>query len=164
MSKSVINIDPNIIADYILKFAYDRGQEITNLRLQKLVYYVEAWYMANYDDALFEEDYEAWIHGPVLRSLYNKFRKFKSEPIVIKSSVVYPALPKKLQEILEEVMGVYGELKMWQLERLVHSEKPWKDARRGISDLEPSVVIIGKDSIRSYYRSLIDAKAKKIKS
>jgi len=61
---------PNNVSDYLISFAHSTGDVITNLKLQKLLFYSQAWYLALKDDYIFEEDFQAWVHGPVLVSQY----------------------------------------------------------------------------------------------
>ena len=61
------------VADYIIRSAHESGELITNLKLQKLVYYAQAWHLALFDEPLFDDPIEAWVHGPVVSSLYSKF-------------------------------------------------------------------------------------------
>ncbi len=69
------------IADYFIGLSNETGSLITNLKLQKLVYYAQAWSLALNNKELFPEDFEAWVHGPVLVKLYNKYRSNKWNPI-----------------------------------------------------------------------------------
>ena len=71
----------NAIADYIIKCCRDRGELITNLHLQKLVYYAQAWYLALYDKPLFDEEFQSWISGPVQPELHDRFKSYKWNPI-----------------------------------------------------------------------------------
>ena len=58
------------------------GLTSCNLKLQKLVYYAQAWHLALRDVPLFEEDFEAWVHGPVIPALYQEYKKFGWRPIL----------------------------------------------------------------------------------
>ncbi len=70
------------IADYFIWLANNTGSFISNLKLQKLVYYAQAWYLAIHDQPLFNEEFEAWIHGPVIPVLYQKYKTFSWKPIL----------------------------------------------------------------------------------
>ncbi|EOV0291184.1 Panacea domain-containing protein [Salmonella enterica] len=60
----------NKVADYLLRFARDHGDLMTQLKLQKMVFYADAWYMALHDgEELIADKFEAWVHGPVARAL-----------------------------------------------------------------------------------------------
>src|SRR6185369_5131439 len=75
-------LDYRLIADYFIGLANETGSLITNLKLQKLVYYAQAWNLALNDGrALFDDDFEAWVHGPVIFDLYNDYRALKWNPI-----------------------------------------------------------------------------------
>lgn len=151
-------VTPQIIADFILRYTKDRGEEVSNLKLQKLVYYAQAWYLAIKDKPLFPDDFEAWIHGPVIRKLYNRYRKYGWKPIPVPDDLRYPELKKPLKSFLEEVVNVYGRYEGWELERLVHTEAPWNNARKGVADTEPSTNIIPKEDMKVYYRKvMVDA-------
>ena len=71
----------NKIADYILFKTQNTGDFLTNLKLQKLLYYAQAWYLANYQKPLFDEPIEAWVHGPVVVQVYNEFRDYGCDRI-----------------------------------------------------------------------------------
>ena len=62
------------VAQYILNYFRKKGQPITTLKLQKLVYYVQAWSLVWDDAPIFDEDFEAWVNGPVVRSLFYKLQ------------------------------------------------------------------------------------------
>ena len=62
------------VAEYFLALANETGGTITNLKLQKLVYYAQAWHLANFDKPLFDAKFEAWVHGPVIPGLYEEYR------------------------------------------------------------------------------------------
>src|SRR5579859_7908067 len=94
------------IADYILRFCQDHGDPISNLKLQKLLYYSQAWHLALYDKPLFEEDLEAWVHGPAVMSVYGSFKDWSWKPITGRPPK--PDLTKHAVAHLNDVMEVYG--------------------------------------------------------
>lgn len=63
------------IADYIILYFQEHGEPLTNLKLQKLLYYAKGWYLALYDKPLFNDKIEAWVHGPVVPSIYHAFKQ-----------------------------------------------------------------------------------------
>jgi len=69
------------IAKHILKICADHGDNLTNLKLQKLLYYSQAWYLALNDETLFSDDIEAWVHGPVVSSVYQEYKKYRYHDI-----------------------------------------------------------------------------------
>lgn len=63
------------VAKYFLSLqGNDAGDAISNMKLQKLLYYAQGFALALLDKPLFDEDFEAWAHGPVLRCIYNKYK------------------------------------------------------------------------------------------
>lgn len=164
------------VADYFLRLVdEDAGDSISNLKLQKLVYYAQAWHLAITGQPLFADRIEAWVHGPVVPGLYNKYKFFGWEPIrplatprVFSRSFVATGIESKVaplprpdtplpdidpqtQEILDDVWDTYGQFTAKRLEELTHSEVPWIDARQGCGPGDLSNAIISHDAMRAYY-------------
>lgn len=142
-------ISANTVADFFLSFAHEHGDYITPLKLQKLVYYADAWHLVNFDEALVDEDFEAWIHGPVVRSLYTRFKDYRWNPILCE--VTKPQLPSEIEEHLHETYEAFGGFSGFELERMTHEEKPWIDARKGYEPDDSCGVIINKQTMRDFY-------------
>jgi uncharacterized phage-associated protein len=139
----------NAAADYFIRFSHEVGDPITNLKLQKLVYYAQAWHLALHGRPLLAERFQAWVHGPVCPPLYQRFRHYGWNPI--SEDVAVPTLPDGVEEHLREVMEAYGGFSAWDLERLTHAEEPWIRARGGLAAHEPSTASISEDDMRSFY-------------
>src|SRR5690349_1985396 len=120
MGKRIVVSD---VADYFLFRAKKESKKISNKKLQKLVYYAQAWTLAMTNKPLFSEKIEAWIHGPAIPSLYKKFKKYGSKPISLDQlSSKQPSLSSN--EVLDEVWRVYGKYDANYLEILTHQEDP----------------------------------------
>ncbi len=145
------------VADYLLVESRERGEVLTNLKLQKLLYYAQAWHLALYDEPLFDEDFQAWVHGPVLLSQYHRFKEFGWKPIT--EAVERPTLPDRTRAHLDEIINVFGPETAVALEIMTHREQPWIVARKGIPPHEPSNEYISKDAMRDYYSALADGEA-----
>ena len=144
---------PLQIANWFLaNIGREAGDLITHLKLQKLVYYAQAWSLAARGKPLFSEDFQAWAHGPVAPSLFRAFRAYGMDPIPAPASV--PRLDPETVELLEEVLDVYGEHSARKLEQLTHRERPWRDARGDLSPEARSDAVISKDAMRSFYGDL----------
>ena len=143
------------VADFIIRFSHLHGDPISNLKLQKLIYYAHAWYLAIHNKPLFDEEIEAWVHGPVVPSVYHDFKGWAWKPI--EENPRKPALPRKVEKHLEEVMDVYGSLSAYQLEKLTHREKPWMVARGGIPNDALCRAKISNREMKVFYRAMIDA-------
>jgi uncharacterized phage-associated protein len=141
----------NRVADEIISFCNAHGDFVSNLKLQKLLYYAQAWHLALHGKSLFCDPIEAWVHGPVVPAVYRRFKQFGWKPIQLKPkpSRLSPAAKSHVMD----VMSAYGALSAFDLERLVHQEEPWRIARGDIAPDAPCRNIIGPDSMRSYYHS-----------
>ena len=147
-------ISPENTANFFLSECRERGEVLTNLKLQKLLYYAQAWYLALKDKPLFSEDFEAWVHGPVLPSQYQRFKKSEWRPIL--DEISSPNIPNdKIISHLTEVVNVFGIETASNLESMTHNEFPWKNARQDIPIEKPSNAIITKESMKSFYKTLI---------
>lgn len=146
-------IRPASVADFLLDECRERGEVLTNLKLQKLLYYSQAWYLALNNKALFEEDFEAWVHGPVLPSQYYRFRGHQWRPI--DDLIIHPGhISFDISSHLCEIVDVFGSESAVALELMTHQERPWIKARGGIARDEPSNSKISKDSMRDFYLGL----------
>ena len=121
----------------------ESGDNISNLKLQKLVYYAQGFHLAWYGKPLFPEEIRSWSHGPVVYELYNSYRSYGSEAIPTPEDYDPSHLDDQTRELLEEVYNVYGQYSAWGLRNLTHEEPPWKDTPRN----EP----IPHEVMRSYF-------------
>ena len=145
---------PGTIADYLLCVARERGDALTNLKLQKLLYYAQAWHLALHNRALFDEDFQAWVHGPVLPSQYRRFRAESWMPI--SEAVEKPNLSVDIQNFLNEILDVFGVDTAIALEQMTHRERPWLEARGGLAPDVSSTACISKRVMRDYYKAMQD--------
>lgn len=145
--------DANQIANWFLN-AVDRdaGDSITHLKLQKLVYYAQAWALALLGRPLFEEDFQAWAHGPVVLSVWHRFKDSGWEAIPAVEDG--PDLDMDEELLLRDVMGAYGEHSAKKLEQLTHDEDPWIIARDGLPPEAKSNAVIPKSAMAEYYGRL----------
>jgi uncharacterized phage-associated protein len=140
------------VADYLLTQAREAGELLTNLKLQKLLYYAQAWHLALRDRELFSEDFRAWVHGPVLLSQYHRFKDFKWASIT--AEIEPPDLSGELTEHLDMILEVFGPETAIALEQMTHAEKPWLEARGDLAPFEPSSAVISKATMKDFYRAL----------
>jgi uncharacterized phage-associated protein len=110
------------------------GADVTPLKLQKLLYYAQAWSLALDDRPLFVDTIEAWEHGPVVPAVYHRFSSYGWRPIDPPAPAEIPDLDERARVRVERVLSVYGELSGTQLERMSHSEAPWREARHGAAE------------------------------
>ncbi len=137
------------IANWFLSKS-SKENPITHLGLQKLLYFSQAWYRVLCGNWLFLNECEAWVHGAVYPEIYSKFRKFKYNPLpVIKNEV---KLKSDELQILEIVKKYYYDIyNAKTLEKICHSEEPYRNARLGYDAEQSSSECIHKEQIEKYY-------------
>ncbi|KNY30160.1 type II toxin-antitoxin system antitoxin SocA domain-containing protein [Pseudobacteroides cellulosolvens] len=148
---------PIITANYFLnKMDVDAGESITPLKIQKLVYYAQAWLLGIFGRPLFCEDFQAWLHGPVIPDMYIHYKTlgYKSNDSLPKPSSVDCCFNEEEIMTLEMVWNVYGKYDGKYLEKLTHSEVPWQIAWRKREEENKGTEIITKESIEEYYKEL----------
>jgi uncharacterized phage-associated protein len=142
------------VAEYFIDFSRAVGDPLTNLKLQKLLYYAQGWYLALKDKPLFHERIEAWPHGPAVPPVYGLYKGWKWQPIGAKVSADPDDYSADVLGHLNEIMQVFGTLTAYQLERMTHREKPWLDARGSLPIDAPSHEVITQESMKQYFKSL----------
>jgi len=149
------------IAKYFISKARSEDKPLTNKKIQKLLYYSQAWSVTILNKKLFEDKIEAWVHGPAIRSIYNIFSQFGADDF----SKVFDIADFKTdvidsdeRDILDSIWKVYGKREANYLEILSHSEDPWKEARKGLEPNQPSNNEITTQSMRRYYGQKIEKK------
>lgn len=136
------------VAAYIL----EKTGEITAMKLQKLVYYSQAWSLVWDEEPLFKNPIEAWANGPVVPSLYRLHKgKFKIDHWPEGDS---SKLTGSERETVDAVLNHYGDKSSQWLSELTHREQPWLDARKGLPPGDPSTRTISLASMAEYYGSL----------
>lgn len=114
------------VADFFLQLSDpDVGDFLSNLKIQKLVYYAQGFHLALFDEPLFEEDILAWEHGPVVESLYREYKQFGADPIPQPDNFDVSVFNPEQIELLQEVNEIYGQFSAWKLRNMTHSERPW---------------------------------------
>ncbi len=140
------------IGYYFLKRASQEHTSISNLKLQKLVYYAAVWYFTFFGKKLFTDRIEAWIHGPAIPRLYGYFKEFGFSSIVIPDiDAIKLSLDSEIESFLSEIWSVYGKYDASYLEALTHSELPWQEARKDLDPGMPSKRPIDLDKAKQYY-------------
>lgn len=146
-----MSVNAEDVAEYFIYLSLkDKSKGISNKKLQKLVYYAQAWSLALIGKPLFSEKFEAWIHGPAIPSLYRKFKQFGFKPVESQKPNFNPStLPHT--DILDEVWRVYGKYDANYLEILTHQEEPWITAREALEFDLSSSNEISLELMKNYY-------------
>lgn len=138
------------VARYILQ---QRG-EMSAMKLQKLVYYSQGWHLVFDGEPLFDSRIEAWANGPVVPALYQMHR---GQFVV--SEEIFPEqgeLADSEKQTIDAVLKSYGDLDANQLSNLTHSEKPWIEARNGLSTRARSNALISTATMLEFYQAAFD--------
>ncbi|MDE0697139.1 MAG: DUF4065 domain-containing protein [Boseongicola sp.] len=114
------------VANEFIGLAQDAGKSLTNMQVLKLVYICHGWMLALHHRPLIDDDIEAWQYGPVIPSLYNKLRKFRSKPVKEVDDLSGEALDETEKNLIKQVYKAYGHLSGPMLSRITHkSGSPW---------------------------------------
>lgn len=136
------------VAAYIL----EKMDTMTTMKLQKLVYYSQAWSLVWDEKPLFEENIEAWANGPVVRELFDYHRGMYE---ISEIPIGNPRLLDQTQrDTVDAVLEYYGNRPAQWLIDLSHMEDPWIHARKGLPPLERGNRVIPLDALANYYSSL----------
>ena len=135
------------IASFFLKKAKDEHWEITNRKLQQLLYFSQAKHLGKTGKPLFRENIEAWAHGPTVPSLYKKYRKYGLKPIPPNNKL--PEIDEEINALIDLVWWKYGIIDVVTLEMITQNEKPWLRGRELLELGETSV--ISKQSMKEFH-------------
>jgi putative zinc finger/helix-turn-helix YgiT family protein len=138
------------VADYLVK----RTGDMSNMALQKALYYVQGFSYAFQDKPMFSEDCEAWIYGPVYRSVYNQFRLYGYDSIPSEGEPDVTGFSELERSIMDSVSQHFGCYTGNVLLRFTHNELPWMTSRNGLGVEEKSEAVIPKETIRAYFLSV----------
>lgn len=133
------------------KYFYCRNNDFSEIQIQKLTYYAYAWNLALYNEKLFEEKPQAWIHGPVFRTLYDAMRYSD----FYNTNILDMNIDSKTLKILDMIYNLYGKYSGNELEQMTHSESPWKNARIGLDANMRSMRELDDEEIKIYYKALL---------
>jgi uncharacterized phage-associated protein len=160
LEKGVYVSSPLIANWFVNRADREAGDAITHLKVQKLVYYAEAWFLANFDRSLIDEDLQAWAHGPVSPLVYNKYRDRGWDALPAERA---RALPPGLPDFLSAIYDEYGQFTAKRLEALTHKELPWRAARGDLPPEAKCTTPIDRLLMRNFYGAKIGRKeAKKL--
>lgn len=149
-------MNTEIVVNSLLRFAKDKGETLSHLKIQKLLYFLNGWNLALYGSPLIDDKFEAWRHGPVIPSLYRQLKKFGSAPVehYLKTLdkekfeyVAYQVNKGNLQfwNLVEQIWDRYAGFTALQLSTLSHEAgSPW--------DTTPIDCTISDDEIRKYFQ------------
>ncbi|RGT88478.1 DUF4065 domain-containing protein [Coprococcus comes] len=137
------------VAKYIILFCKENGYSISNLKLQKLLYFVQAQFLITTGKPAFSEEIEAWDFGPVVPEVYQHFKMWGSSEL---PSVLARNAEKKIykrdQENMNEILEECAQYSASFLVDITHNQDPWADAYEKYCNN-----VITKESIKEYFRN-----------
>jgi len=144
----------------VAQYLINQLAEVTPMALQKLLYFSQSFFaVLNRGTFMFDDECQAWAHGPVYPDVYYKYREYGYNSI---DSIIEPferpeaRLSLKELEVLDQVIKTFGRFSGPVLERITHLEDPWASARGNLQPTDRSTNIISKTSIIAYFKKVVD--------
>ena len=144
MAYDVKEISKKIIA----KTDTEHGDTISNLKLQKMLYYMQGFHLAFFGTPLFEEEIKAWQYGPVVPSVYEEYKRYESKAIDLPEGPVIE-LTEEEEAVFDNVYDEYNQFSAVALMKMTHEESPWRSTE--ISQ------VIDKEKIKQFFKTQIVA-------
>ncbi len=124
----------------------EHGDTISNLKLQKLLYYVQGFHLAYFGEALFSEDIVAWTYGPVVPVVYDMYKKYRKRDINTAGISDDLVLEPQEAALFDKVYLEYSRYSAVALMQMTHSSGPWSKHAFG--------EVLPKNEIRDYFMTL----------
>ena len=144
MAYNAIDIAKKIIC----KTDVEHGDTISNLKLQKMLYYMQGFHLALFDSPFFNESIEAWTYGPVVPVVFREFKRYRNRAINPENYCDELVLTGEEQQMFDRVYDDYNRFSAVALMRMTHSENPWKSHSIG--------EVITNEEMRKYFLTQID--------
>jgi uncharacterized phage-associated protein len=147
------DIDVVNVTKVLLSYSDDRVEDwMTPLKIQKLLYYTQAVSLVLTWKTLFKDEIQAWAHGPVIPSIFRRYKEFGSWVITIDINEDIK-LNSEERNIIDQTWDMYSWYTAKGLEKLTHDEKPWMEARGDLQPLASSSNVISLNTMINYYSS-----------
>lgn len=141
------------VAEWFVNWAEtnEEPSDVTNLKLQKLLYYAQGHHLGSNGQPLFGDPIQAWSHGPVVPSVYRAYRDFGNAPVKsVDPEFNWMEYEEDDMEFLATIWNTYGQYSAWQLRNMTHSERPW------MQHFSPDIrhIEIPQESLRQQFQPL----------
>jgi uncharacterized phage-associated protein len=163
------NRDIKLVAKFIGLSLLTKGLSVSPLKLQKITYYVQSWFMVFFgrENTIFAEAPEAWVNGPVYLTIYREYKDktdnmcdhlhaedfCTGNPISALEEITHELdFNSEQLELIESVIMLYGSKTQNQLIFMTHTEKPWVEMREGLAPYQRSEKKLSFDTMYSYYK------------
>ena len=131
----------------VSKTDLEHGDTISNLKLQKMMYYQQGFHLAYFGTPLFDEDIVAWQYGPVVPSVYKEYKSFESNSISTSKEGI--SLSDDEEELFNNVYEEYNQFSAVALMKMTHEESPWKTTEINS--------VLSRDTMMSFFKTQIEA-------
>lgn len=154
---------PIINCTHLASYIIAKKGPMSQLKVQKLLYYIEAWHLVFFNHSIIKDDFEAWVHGPVCRPVWHAIKDHSKlyDLVTVKDRQrcierVKNTLLKEQLELIGDVLKEYGNKTDYYLECLTHDEYPWIEARRGLKKDDIGKNAISKKTMKRFYENMLD--------
>ena len=132
------------VARFIIEYCRKNHLLMSNLKLQKVLYFIQAEFLVRNGEPCFFERIEAWPFGPVVSNVYHEYKTFGSSNIYSNLSNFYD-IAEEDRNIIKDIVKACNRFSATQLVELTHNQAPWKNAYNNGNR------IITNDSILEYF-------------
>jgi len=139
------------VANWFIHRAAEFGDATTHLKVQKLLYFAQAWSLTLHEKELFSEDMEAWAHGPVVPELFHHFKEHGWNALPVPTDEDLVKFDGEAADVLEQVLNTYGEYSAKRLEALTHKDNPWIEARGDCAPEARCSTVMSKERIKHFF-------------
>lgn len=150
-------LDSIKLCKYILKKIGPANQ----LKIQKIAYYIQAFHLVYFDAPIIDDDFQAWVHGPVSLKIWDYYKTqsllYNDIPVPDEAMDISVDAATEQLSLIDEVLKVYSPYASYELEAFTHSDQPWKEARGDCLSTDKCNTIISRESMKNFYRSLVDS-------
>lgn len=132
------------IANFLIYLMTDSCDDLTNLKLNKILYYAQGHYLQKNGTPLFDDAIEAWQHEPVVRSVYKTYKHYSDQPITDYDITRIALIEDEVKSYLVDIARKYGRFTAWTLRNMTHKPKSsWSEVQEG--------EVISNQRIRDYF-------------
>ncbi len=142
-----MDIERDIIINsyYVISYFNEKGVSVTNLKLQKLMYFMEGLYMSITDeDFLYNDEFYAWTFGPVCKKLYDYYKKFESNEISLneEEKKLVKEIPEFNKIFIQSLFKFFGKWSAYDLVELTHEEgSPWSMVYVSEEETDDNIIV-----------------------
>ena len=147
------------LANYLSRKVHRPDETINLMKLNALLYYAEACSLAMFDRELTHEVIEAWDHGPVFPSLWERLKHKGWNDLAVDERCDATPLDPEISGLLDDVYQAYGGYSLPELEKKIKQDTPWKEARRGLPAWDLSKKPLNKATMATFYKQAFEAES-----